>query len=251
MRSASSTEDNVIIPKDLYQSKQQEYESFISTSQSQKLQIATLQSKIKVLQQENSLKEKKLQAMETELKEYKSLPIIKRILDVNLRKTNLEKDITKFLNTNQPDINEQIIEEIHRLKANINNYRRNLPNNALASLPDMNTEELRQLQDEIKFDEITDIANKDSHRRNIQEALRKLNNMKQNVPASLDESFNKINNEMAAIRNLIEHVPKIKGNPKYEKIKAILVKQENELLKVKLEFQMKPSKYLVELLYIY
>lgn len=240
--SSSIQQDTVVISREMYSKNQNYCDNLEHKIRTQKSEIEDLETKIKRLESNNTRNEQENQQLTIELQKYESLPIIKLILKVNSQINDIDDKIVKLSNTKQVDKNEIIREEIDELRKNIATGARNLPNNVLNSLSEKKTSEIWQLQEAIKKDELTAAA-KPSFSDLLQKLREKLQKISENFMLSLAKDAAKVSKELSALENDTNEMPVSEVNPKYERLKAILIEQENKILKLQLAMpKSKPSK---------
>lgn len=223
MGNESST-GKICIDEEVYHDMLDRYNKLESTNKELALQITNFNNQIKQLRKDKENEMYKKNKLQNELCKYESEPIIQCISAIIQQSTKEEETINKLLNnkeTNKP----AIYEEINKLKANINNHCSNLPNNITNIQLDIKIDEIRQLEAEIKEEEY-------GMQENLEKNLKKLKKTMENVSLSIAQDLSKAEKEISTIS---KNVTEMQSNSKYEKIKNILIEQENKILTLQVD----------------
>ncbi|GJQ75981.1 hypothetical protein Trydic_g18035 [Trypoxylus dichotomus] len=226
MGNQSSKGDKIKIDREVYYGKAAYYDTIESKIKELTLEITNLQKQIEEMGKENMSTESEKNELKSTLFKYESQPIIKCVLKIFNEITTAEANTNKMLDNKQLDKNAAIREEINMLKTNMNNYCSTLPNNIVSNLSDMKINELRQLEEDVAQEEL--LTRKELAKQEfLRSTLKKLTKIRQNVSLSIAHDLKNAEEE---ILDITKNISEVQLNPKYEKIKGILVEQENKIL---------------------
>lgn len=158
------------------------------------------------------------------------MPLLKSILNALTKIKELDDQINDYERSCIPDETTRMQNEIEQLKNSIDTLSRYIDQNVFNSLPNMQVNRLWQLENNVRKLSL----NNKTREEKCKELHMKLRDTAKTTVDKIEKVLPKIDKDIENNRILFNEMQNEKAHPDYDRIKSILIEQENLLLQYRL-----------------